>query len=193
MLHIFHRNIPLLRSAANHLSMALYHQGVTLTYWNDNAVCFLDNNVESGDNWQLIEAQNKGEQIIIHIRKDAATYRETYGWVDRTNQELAYYNTEHRTVQKQSRILDSMAEMYGLNNMYTLWRNSPDLDDFERVSDIADFRFSVVRMWYAVAKKFSGRLEVLHYPLTKSRNKRCMEVTILSPPKGKILYITNTL
>ena len=30
-------------------SMTLYHQGITSTYWNDNnAVCFLDNNVESG-------------------------------------------------------------------------------------------------------------------------------------------------
>ena len=103
-------------------SMALYHQGITLTHWNDNnAVCFLNNNVEFGENnWQLIEAQNKGEQIIIHIPKVAAIYRKTYGWVDRTNQELTNYNTEHRTVRKQSRVLDSMAEMYGLNNMYMI-------------------------------------------------------------------------
>ena len=129
-------------------SMALYHQGVTLTYWNDNnAVCFLLNNVESReDNWQLIEAHNKGEQIINHIPKVAAIYRETFGRVDRTNQGLAYYHTEHRTVRKQNRVLDSTAEMHGLNNMYTLWRNSLNLNDLERVSNIADFRFSVVRV-----------------------------------------------
>ena len=59
------------KSFIHRYSMPLYHQGVTLTCWNDNnAVCFLDNSVESGeDNWQLIDAQNKGEQIIIHIPK----------------------------------------------------------------------------------------------------------------------------
>ena len=46
-----------------------------------------------------------------------------------------------------------MVKMYGLNNMYTLWQNSPNLNDFERTSSIDDFGFSVVRMWYAVAKK----------------------------------------
>ena len=129
-------------------SESLHHgEGITLTYWNDNnAVCFLDNNVESGEeNWSLIETNNKGGRSIVHIPKVAAIYRKTYGWVDRTN--LAYYNTEHRTVRKQSRVLDSMIEIYALNNMHAVWQNSPHLAEFESVSCTADFRFAVVKVW----------------------------------------------
>ena len=126
MLHVFDPNISLSKSAAKNLSVVIQWHYITKASpcWNDdNAMCFLDNNVESGeDNWQLIEAQDKGEQIIIHIPKVAAIYRKTYGWVDRTNQELAYHDTEHRTVRKQSRVLDSMAEMYDLNNMYIIFK-----------------------------------------------------------------------
>ena len=173
-------------------SESLHHgEGITLTYWNDNnAVCFLNNNVESGEeNWSLIETNNKGGRSIVHIPKVAAIYRETYGWVDRTNQDLAYYNTEHRTVRKQSRVLDSMIEIYALNNMYAVWQNSPHLAEFESVSCTADFRFAVVKVWYAISKKLGGRPHVLNYPraLRKSGCKRQLEDTVLSPVKVSVL------
>ena len=110
-------------------SQTLYNGDITLTYWNDNnAVCVVDNNIESGEeHWELIEVKEKRDRLVIHVPKVAAHYKDTYGWVDRTNQQLSYYNTEHRTIRKQGRVLDSMIEMYAMNNMHTLWINSPEL------------------------------------------------------------------
>ena len=71
--------------------------------------------------------------------------------------------------------------------MYAVWQNSPHLAEFESVSCTADFRFSVVKVWYAISKKLGGRPHVLNYPraLRKSGCKRRLEDTVLSPRKGK--------
>ena len=112
-------------------SKTLYNGDITLTYWNDNnAACIVKNNIESGEeHWELIEVKGKSDRPVIHVPKVAAHYKDTYGWVHRTNQQLSYYNTEHRAIRKQGKILESMIEMYALNNMHTLWINSPELEN----------------------------------------------------------------
>ena len=57
-----------------------------------------------------------------------------------------------------------MIEIYALNNMYAVWQNSPHLAEFESVSCTADFRFAVVKVWYAISKKLGGRPHILNYP-----------------------------
>ena len=59
--------------------------------------------------------------------KVAELYKEIYGWVERGNQQLLYYNTEFRSVHKQNRVHDSLIEKYVSVNGHTLWRNSPNL------------------------------------------------------------------
>ncbi len=106
---------------------------MNITYWNDNnAVVFLANDIQAGQHyWETIKVNQGRENVIIHISRVAVLYLEIYGWMDRTNQQLSYYNTEFRSVQKQNRsvqkqnwIFDSLCEMYVLANGHTLWRNS---------------------------------------------------------------------
>ena len=80
----------------------------------------------------MVEANQRAEQIVIHPPKVSTLYREIYGFVDRSNQQLSYYNTEFCSVRKQSRIFESLCEMYALVNRHTLWRNSPNLTALTR-------------------------------------------------------------
>ena len=75
----------------------------------------------------MVEDSQGAEQMVIHSPKVATLYWEIYGFVDRSSQQLSYYNTEFRSVRKQSGIFDGLDEMYTLVNGHTLWRNSPDL------------------------------------------------------------------
>ena len=147
-------NIKSAKEFARGYSKTLHKDSLTVTYWNDNnVVVFLDNDIRSGkDFWQTIEVNQGAEQTVIHVPEVARLYREIYGWVDRSNQQLSYYNAEFRSIRKQSRILDCMIEMYVLVNGRTLWRNFPHL--MEGLSKDAmsqsQFRFSIIRVWYAV-------------------------------------------
>ena len=110
-----------------------------------------------------------------------------YGWVDRNNQQLSYYNTEFMCVRKQSRVLDSLMEMYVLVNGHTLWRNNPQLLEglSKDSTSQSEFRFAIIRIWYAMYKKTNGRDEVLHYPFNKQRHhRRKLATTLASPRKG---------
>ena len=119
--------------------------------------------------------------------KVAELYKEIYGWVGRGNQQLSYHNTEFRSVRNQNRVLDSLIEMYVLVNGHTLWRNSPNLMcniTRENMSQ-REFRFAVIRFWYAMFRKANGRMEVLLYPVSKqTHHRRCLAMTVTSPRKG---------
>ena len=110
----------------------------------------MDNDIESGqEHWDIVEANQEAEQRVIHLPKVAKLYREIYGFVNRSNQQLSYYNTEFRSVRKQSRIFDSLCEMYPLVNGHTLWRNSPNLTTNVKRDPKSQsaFRFEVIRIW----------------------------------------------
>ena len=119
----------------------------------------------------------------------------TNGFVDRSNQQLSYYNTEFCSVRKQlSRIFDSLCEMYALINGHTLWCNSPKLTaNLTRdAKSQSAFRFEVIRIWYAKFKMTNGRMGIIHYPTVKlRRKKRSLETTLLSPRKGHNMNMNN--
>eukprot|EP00795_Rhopilema_esculentum_P004046 gene4046-20219_t len=182
-------NIKAAKSFARGFSKTLSNGQLTLTYWNDNnVVIFLDNDISSGrEFWDTLEVKQGAVNQVIHMPEVAKLYREIYGWVDRSNQQLAYYSTECRSVRKQNRVFDNLAEMYILANGHTIWRNSCNIA--ERMSKDAisqsSFRFEVIRDWYAVFKMTNGTMAVLHYPNYKPRsNKRKLAQTITSPRKG---------
>ena len=99
-------------------SETLHNGDLTVTYWNDN------NDLKSGrENWSFIETEDRRNRIKIYAPKAAQLYRSMYGWVDRSNQALSYCSTECRT-RKHNRVLDSITEMYALNNTHAIWINS---------------------------------------------------------------------
>ena len=102
-------------------SKTLHSGFLILTYWNyNNAVVFLDNDIKSGEEFYVPINVNQGaEQAVILVPLVAQLYREIYGLVARTNQQLSYYSTEFRSVRKQSRIFDSLLEIYVLVNGHT--------------------------------------------------------------------------
>ena len=170
-------------------SKTLHHQFLTITYWNDNnAVTFLDNGVASGRKfWDTIDVNQGAERPIIHVPLVAQLYREIYGWVERSNQQMSYYNSEFRSIRKQSRVFDNLREMYVLVNGHTLWRNSNHLAQGMSKDAISqsEFRFAVIRVWYAMYRKTNGRTEVLHYPANiQARHRRPLRSTLMSPRKG---------
>ena len=77
--------------------------------------------------------------------------------------------------------------MYVLVNRHTLWRNSPNLMcnvTRENISQ-SEFRFVVIRIWYAMFRRTNGRMEVLHYPVNKqTHHRRSLAMTVTSPRKG---------
>ena len=151
---------------ARGFSKTLHCSFVHVTYWNDNnVVVFLDNDIKSGkESWNTIAVNQGRDQVAIHVPEVATLYREMYGWVDRSNQQLSYYNTELRSVRKQSRVFDSLCEMYVLVNGHTLWRNSANLvaDMSKDTCSQSSFRFEIIRVWYAMYKKTNSRMDILH-------------------------------
>ena len=149
-----------------------------------NAICFMDNNMDSShDTWETILVKNQnGGETAVHIPKVASQYRSVYGWVDSCNQQLSYYSTECRSVRKQSRVLDSLMEMYALANGLTIWSNS---NLRSNKMDQSEFRFETIRAWYAEFKKNNGKPDVLHYPVRQPRKRRNISNVLLSPQKGK--------
>ena len=173
------------KNFARGFSKSLHHDFLTITYWNDNnAVCFMDNDMDSSrDTWETILVKNRnGGETAVHIPKVASQYRSVYGWVDSCNQQLSYYNTECRSVRKQSRVLDSLMEMYAPANGLTIWSNS---NLRSNKMDQSEFRFETIRAWYAEFKKNNGKPDVLHYPVRQPRKRRNVSNVLLSPRKGK--------
>ena len=173
------------KNFARGFSKSLHHDFLTITYWNNNnAVCFMDNDMDSSrDTWETILVKNRnGGETAVHIPKVASQYRSVYGWVDSCNQQLSYYNTECRSVRKQSRVLDSLMEMYALANGLTIWSNS---NLRSNKMDQSEFRFETIRAWYAEFKKNNGKPDVLHYPVRQPRKRRNISNVLLSPQKGK--------
>ena len=110
------------------------------------------------------------------------TQCEIYGWVDRSNQQLAYYNSEFRSVRKQSRVFDNLCEMYVYVNGHTLWRNMEGNASLSQ----SEFRFSIIRHWYAMYRKTNGSKESLHYPSYKpSTHRRKLSATLMSPRQDR--------
>ena len=125
--------------------------------------------------------------MIINLPLIAQLYREVYGWVDRTNQQLSYYYTEFRSIRKQSRIFDSLCKMYALLNGKTLWCNVlhllAGLSRDEK--SLSSFRFAVIRVWYAKLSSTNGRPAILHYSAVKSSpKKRSLKVSFALPRRG---------
>ena len=91
------------KNFARDFSKSLHHDFLTITYWNDsNALCVTDNDTDSSsDTWGTIAVKTRnGEKTAVHNSKAASQYRSVYGWVDRRNQQLSYYNTECRSVHR---------------------------------------------------------------------------------------------
>ena len=173
------------KNFAHGFSKSLHHDFLTITYWNDNnAICFMDNDMDSSrDTWETILVKNRnGGETAVHIPKVASQYRSVYGWVDSCNQQLSYYNTKCRSVRKQSRVLDSLMEMYALANGLTIWSNS---NLWSNKMDQSEFHFETIRAWYAEFKKNNGKPDVLHYPVRQPRKRRNISNVLLSPRKGK--------
>ena len=160
-----------------------------MTYWNDNGpVCFIDNDIESGqEHCSSLEVNSKGGKIAIHVPKTALLYREMYGWVDRTNQQAAYYNTDRKTVRKQNRVLDALIETYALVNTHTVWLNSLNLISSISRDDrsSSNFRFRIIRAWYAKCRMHNCRSEILRNPTSASKCKRNIESVLMSPRRGR--------
>ena len=118
-------------------SQSLHHENLHLKYWNDNnAVYFLYNDLDSSrDNWTSIDVNGQA----IHTPQSVTLYRQIYEMVDRNNQHQSYYNSEFRSVRKQSRVLDSLIETYALCNMYTIWKNTDQLTEKKRLISSSEF------------------------------------------------------
>ena len=97
--------------------------------------------------------------MAVRLPRSACIYKEMYRWVDRTNQDLAYYNSDRRTVRKQNRVLESLIETYALNNGHCVWQNSPNLIANVSRDDrsISEFRFKVIRAWYASCRMYNSK------------------------------------
>ena len=177
-------------------SETLHNGDLMVTYWNDNNnVVFYNNDLESGrENWGFIETQYKRNRIKIYAPKVAQLYRSMYGWVDKSNQALSYYSTEYRTRRKQNRVLDSITEMYALNNIHAIWINSPYLSggSNHRALSITEYRFEVVRAWYAIFRQLNGKSSVLHYNMQSLKKRRKLENVLSSPRKGSHLQVKLT-
>lgn len=182
-------NVKKTKEFVRGFSKSLHCGNLSITYWNDNnAVTFLDNGVPSGrEHWETIEVNQGAKKAVIHVPHVAKVYKEVYGWVDRSNQQLAYYNSEVRSIRKQSRVLDCLLEMYVLVNAHTIWRNSPNLLEGLSRDKMAqsEFRFEIIRVWYTMFRKTNGSKEVLHYGISRQPNhRRKLAHTITSPRKG---------
>ena len=130
------------------------------------------------DTWQTIEVMNrKRGEIGVHLPKVASYYRLVYGWVDRYNQQLAYYNSDCRSVRKHSRILDSLLEKYALTDGHTIFRNSNLRED---INSSTEFRFEVIRVWFALFKMYNAKQEISHYPSRQPRTRRNVKSVSLS-------------
>ena len=166
-------------------SQSLHHENLNLTYWNDNnAVCFLDNDVDSAkENWSTIKVNGQA----IHTPPSVVLYRQIYGMVDRTNQHQAYYNSECRSVRKQSRVLDSLIETYALCNTFTIWKNLHSITEKQRLYSSSEFRFAVIRNWYAKCRMHNNKDKLLRNPSSNVSKRRKVEVSVLSPRKGKVI------
>ena len=112
-------------------------------------------------------------------------YRQIYGMVDRTNQHQSYYNSEFRSERKLSRVLDSLIETYALCNMYTIWKNTSQVREKQRLISSSEFRFNVIRIWYANCRMYNNKRELLRNPSAGVSKRRKVELRILSPRKGR--------
>ena len=125
--------------------------------------------------------------MAVRLPQTACIYKKMYGWVDRTNQVLAYYNSDRRTVRKQNRVLESLIEAYALNNGHCVWQNSPNLIANVSRDDrsISEFRFKVVRAWYARCQMYNSKTELLQQPNQPTNWRRKVEHVLLSPRRGR--------
>ena len=156
-------------------SETLHNEGLTVTYFNDNnSVVFLDNDLESGpENCYFIETQDKRNRMEVYAPKVARLYWSMYGWVDRSNQACSYYSTKYRTRRKQNRVLDSIMEMYAPNNTHAIWINFHNLSGGNhRALSVAEYRFEVIRAWYAIFLQLNGKPSVLHYNMQLPKKQR---------------------
>lgn len=181
-------NVKTAKSFARGYSKTLHsNEGITLTYWNDNSpVTFLD--IEPETEVPIVVNQGR-DQIAINVPTVAKLYREMYGWVDRSNQHLSYYSMEFRSVRKQSRVFDSMFETYAIMNPYVVWKNSLNLtaNVSTRNLSISEFRFNLVRIWFAVCRQMNGSDNSLHYRISCPKQRKPLASTLLSPRKGNFI------
>ena len=114
-----------------------------------------------------------GEKTAVHNSKVASQYRSVYGWV-----EIDVTSSFLTTIQN----ADLYIEMYALANGRTIWSNS-NLRINE--TDLSNFRFETISVWYAEFKKNNGKSEVLSSSLRQPRKRRNVYNVLLSPRKGK--------
>ncbi len=104
-----------------------------------------------------MEANDGAVQCAIHVPKVTLLSGDIYGLVDRSNQRLAYYNSEFRSVRKQSRVFDNLCEMYVLVKGHTLWRNMEGNASLSQ----SEFQFSIIRHFQAMCRTTNGTKDSL--------------------------------
>ena len=111
-----------------------------------------------------------------------------------SNQALSFFSTKYRTRIKQTRVLDSIAEMYALNNTHAIWINSPNLSggSNHHALSIAEYRLEVIRAWYTIFRQLNGKLSVLHCNMQLLKKRRKLENVLSSPRKGFHLQVKLT-
>ena len=147
---------------------------------------FHDNDLESTrEHWNQIETQSGESRLSVYAPLVAQIYREHYGMVDRSNQAGSYNCIDRKTVRKQNRVLFDGIETYAVTNQHTIYLNSENL-----VQDLPpkrkrgrEFRFDVVRVWFAVCRMAIGQ-QSIHYPMQASRHPPGVKAVIHSPRKG---------
>ena len=166
---------------------SLHNEGLNITFWNDNnAIVFLDNDLQSTrQNWNQIETQSGESRLSVYAPLVAQIYREHYGMVDRSNQAGSYYRIDSKTVRKQNRVLFDGIETYAVINQHTIYLNSANLvqDPPPKRKSGREFRFDVVRVWFAICRMATGQQNI-HYPMLASRHPPGVKAVIHSLRKG---------
>ena len=103
----------------------------------------------------------------------------------RTNTRTNMY-TGNKSIRKQNRLLANITEMYCLSNMATLYRNSEVMGRVgsNRKKTNAEFRYDVIRVWYAQYIVHNGSSSSLNYKRKNPTHLASMESLLASPRKG---------
>ena len=76
--------------------------------------------------------------------------------------------------------------MHALSNGLTVWCN---INLKVSIIDTFEFRFQIIRIWYAEFKKHNAMLEVLYYPRRQPKTEQNhVNTVLLSPQKGMRNY-----
>ena len=127
------------------------------------AVAFLDNELVSGRaTWEQIEIQTGPTKLKTFAPKAPATNRRNYGEIDRSNQAGSYYKIDRKTVRKQNCVLFNAIETYAPVNQHIICIDCTNLTEDKGKHELSarEFRFDVVRMWFARCRSATGTISI---------------------------------